>query len=1729
MIFKQIDSSVDKTRKTLALFNKDWYTYKTNWQNANGISSKIGSIFSSSNVNKSVISNEQVQILRNWDNAVVHGCTNQETFNRIIANADDNTKMYFAGLNKGKGSIEGLKNAQNVATQSTIGLTIAQTALNMAISLGLTALISLIVKGYDELANSVENCKERVADLISSHKSALETANNNANRVEELADKYEKLSKGVNNLGENVSLTNEEYEEYNSLANEIAEMFPTLVQGWTDEGTAVLNLKGNIEQLRDAYKEAQQEAYNLLITSGKDSDGNDIIKQWEDTHDTGFWAGLLDLGADDVGGGIAVSDALKQLKAIQNMTAEEYREIERITGVGSRKEIAGLSDIEKDIGYGSYLYKALGLDSNVTDEAFREAQRQARVLIQTYNAEIESALSDVETLANAYLMTNEDYDKLDEQSKTAASMLVNSLNADIANTFSSKEDVGVYVDKIVQSILSNSKAKDSLKDLFTMDTSDMSVDEIKKQTDSYINTIAEVLKEDPIELKARLGFDDSDIQPLINNVKEKLQDDFDDKVGELTLDELKIAADLEVSEEDLLSWDELIAKIKEVQSSTSNKTDNLSFIEAWEALGNTEDDTLKSTKDDLLALAEAGQLTEDSFNNTTGADTFLDQIGLSASEAIIKINELANSSTQLSSMGKQISAISEALATKSSDGFVDADTLSGFDASVRGIDTWKEFEETLGDSKSSMEECQNAANALATEYVNSNNFLSKLTDENKDYYITQLDKMGVDNAAEIVTNSLKNQEEALAQAEIFVAQKKRENANESYNLSNATASEIQKFAEETNMASSTATSLLQLALKKQYANNTTLDFSGDIANIRDLVAAIGSANTALSTLAAMKAANGTGGMPSSVLNKIKNNAKNEVNNALNKNTTEVKVNAGGGSSNSKGGSSSKSDSKTTIDWIQRKLERLQKIIDATKAKLENLFTVKAKTSNLDDQIKQTTNLLNAEEKAAKKYKSYADKYAKSSGLSKSLIKKIQSGDYSISDYSSKTADKINKYKELYDNYKEAQQQIDELTTTIRQLKEEKYQVYIDDAEANIDKLNALVNISTNYKNSNSYLEQQKSYLKTSYEYQIRIAELTKDETKKAQLQAEYQKELRDLEKQKFDNIQKYYENQIELIEASENAIQNQADLLEAKGMTIDAKYYTDQITYEKQKQAQLQKSRSELEAQLKLIVSGTDDWYECKSALADVNSELVECNKTIAEMNSNVTELADNFHEKMMNVGNTIMSTMDWAVSLMDNVDTFNSETGVMTKEGMATLGSYVSGYNTSSAMSESYRKLVASLESNYNKGTLSFTDSNGMKRSYNSLEEFKSAIDGVYEEWRDQISTTYDYENKIIDIMKEKLENELSALKDSIEAKQKALNAEKDLQSYKKSVHESTQNITSLEKQIAALQGDTSEETVMRIQKLQKDLADSQEDLQEKEYEQYISDQQDMLDKLYDEYSDLVTAEIQDVKHLLEQGIAIAQSMSDNIEKTIYDYVAPYDYNGRFNNLDVAISNITNDSDTSIASQIKKIANEGVKILDSSSGKNTSNTSNNTSNATSNTSAKSEQIQTSPNLPPVVLTIGDDGKVTKTGGTDDEFLKKLNNALNLKLPTKAVSMKVKGFKNGGIGKMVKPQGEDGLAWVQNGEAFIAPADVPHIQELIENVPAVNDIMQPLINLPKTSETYPLTSNIKATYNFTLENCTNADDIVKQIQQSQKVQKALREVTVNRSLGGSRLGVNKIK
>ena len=275
---------------------------------------------------------------------------------------------------------------------------------------------------------------------------------------------------------------------------------------------------------------------------------------------------------------------------------------------------------------------------------------------------------------------------------------------------------------------------------------------------------------------------------------------------------------------------------------------NQSIEDGWASLANSHDEEQKSTQSDLLELAKNGQLTEETFHNTTGADTFLDSVNKSLPEAIDWINNLVTSSDQLSNLQSNISSIQNAFSDFQENGSASAETLAGMSDELKNLDGWDDFAETLGDSSSTAEECSQAMNDLASEYVNSNNFLSKLNDSNKDYYISTLSNMGVENAEEVVLATLKNKTEALAAETKALAMEKEFCAEKGMQLSEANAQDIIGFIESHHYSQEAATALLQLALKKQLVNGTTLDFSSDIANIAEYVNAITGTANSLRTL-----------------------------------------------------------------------------------------------------------------------------------------------------------------------------------------------------------------------------------------------------------------------------------------------------------------------------------------------------------------------------------------------------------------------------------------------------------------------------------------------------------------------------------------------------------------------------------------------------------------------------------------------------------------------------------------------------------------------------------------------------------------------------------------------------------------------------------------------------------------------------------------------------------------
>ena len=587
----------------------------------------------------------------------------------------------------------------------------------------------------------------------------------------------------------------------------------------------------------------------------------------------------------------------------------------------------------------------------------------------------------------------------------------------------SKDDIKYYeenlqdcidtVDEYTTSLNNNiedlTKKKNNLQDAYDnavkKKSSGESLSSDEKDTISKYQEIADIIKL-IYSYTDKAGWNNSQISEIFNtNGIEKSKEDLQQlaQEGKLTEEELQKYPNLmnAINNAEFLGeknsnlkvfCDDLNAGVDAIED-TGNAADSAapsiaSFDEAWLNLKNTDDSDLKGAADDLLDLANAGQLTGNALEGLAGGQQLMNETGLSAEALAQKINGLVNASTQLSSMSAQISKMSDMLADKKNGTVASASDLAGFDVSVRGLESWDEFERVMGDSTSTMDQCQEAANALATEWVNDGNFLSNLTDENKKYYITQLEDMGIKNAEQIVTEALTKKEEELRFEKLL-------SADASTDLQNATVADILKLQNLGDITEQEKAKLAAFTLEKQYCNKNTIVTDADCQNIYTLAKMAGAGTEALNKLAALKQRLSDNPIMS---NEMRNNINSAIQGIVNGVTTsagakldipQVKVNSSGSSSykspsskKNKSKSKTKSDAAEVFDFIEIKLNNLTDKASKAKDKIDDLLTFGRKKNQTKKAIEATTKAITAQEKAYKKYMAYANKAAKTQNSKK---------------------------------------------------------------------------------------------------------------------------------------------------------------------------------------------------------------------------------------------------------------------------------------------------------------------------------------------------------------------------------------------------------------------------------------------------------------------------------------------------------------------------------------------------------------------------------------------------------------------------------------------------------------------------------------------------------------------------------------------------------------------------
>ena len=237
------------------------------------------------------------------------GCKNtgltQQQFAEAVGESNKVAGNYLSGLNGGKATMRGYVSSLVSAKAATIGLQAATIALNAAISMGVMLAIQLVIKAFDELIETNEEVAESAKKAMDEYKQAQETLKSNKATIEEISSDYEKLSKGVDKLGNNVSLSASEYERYHEVVNKVADMFPEMVSGYDSEGNAILNTKGKVEELTEAYQKQAQAARDALVYSGQD-----VFKNFQNNTVGGSLDGLTLFTMTD-------AKASKQIRALE--------------------------------------------------------------------------------------------------------------------------------------------------------------------------------------------------------------------------------------------------------------------------------------------------------------------------------------------------------------------------------------------------------------------------------------------------------------------------------------------------------------------------------------------------------------------------------------------------------------------------------------------------------------------------------------------------------------------------------------------------------------------------------------------------------------------------------------------------------------------------------------------------------------------------------------------------------------------------------------------------------------------------------------------------------------------------------------------------------------------------------------------------------------------------------------------------------------------------------------------------------------------------------------------------------------------------------------------------------------------------------------------------------------------------------------------------------------------
>lgn len=914
-----------------------------------------------------------------------------------MLNASSAAQDLVASYKGGKVPLKDLQAAQNVAKESTIGLTIAQTALNMAISLGFGLLINLAVKGISKLINANQEAIDKAKELKEEYEDFKSTNSGNVKTLKDLEEEFNELSGGVSQYGDNVSLTTEQYERYKEIIQQIVEMSPSLAEGYSTENGYIVDknllLERAIELQEKEYRNELRRITNLEnLKTSMSGYVAEYKKAFDGTASTSvsnaLWKVFNTNNRKDYSDRKMAEDIIMSL-GIEDINEEIEKYINK-NGVFEWSSFWNdyieiiVSNLDAVIN--SVSYEEVGLKEKVFDQYVEKFESLAQSYVdmkdslQNANDEMRVDLGYIAEYTNEYSgLSTEQQKFVSEFLKTFDISDITSKN--MFGVMKYDADKMAYVKSQIKNFVKNlsqdERSKEALTKIYAIPEDDQSVEEFVEQFRNALAFITRYCEANKIEI------------PITITDKEK-------EVDKL---EAQRQRAINFAKENFDGYDPTTF-FKDNSINTQEEIDR--WLEIARSVGNA-------------AEAEEWYLRESSKVNTS-----------SFTDTISDVQKLSEGLDQLDKI------------------YADVLNKEDFDwASILNNDDFKEtfgnmtnipeeyktvyddFIKTVSNNADDINACQESFNKLATAYIYNTAAMKNLTKETEKATIAFLEQKGIVNAEEIVRSEVAARSAA---AEAFLTTKKIDATIASEDLEDATFNEIATLLSYENVAEEARNYLFRLASAKVDLNNHPINNKSDVDAIIGIANAAGRSTEYVN---ALKTALDKLQKMSSLKSKLESSGalgnfaakgldvsdyKTEVEKYIDDlktailNPYDFYVDYEGGESSDSERSSS--DSKKTFDWIEKALTRIQeaynrinKVVSATYKSWNNRNTA------ISQEIENVRNQIDLNRQA---YEGYINK-ANSIGLSEYYKELVRNGAISISDIEDKDIqEQIEDYQTWYE-------------------------------------------------------------------------------------------------------------------------------------------------------------------------------------------------------------------------------------------------------------------------------------------------------------------------------------------------------------------------------------------------------------------------------------------------------------------------------------------------------------------------------------------------------------------------------------------------------------------------------------------------------------------------------------------------------------------------------------------